>query len=315
MSSLTSLLKEQGFEVKEHFPLAQITTLRVGGPARWYVQTENSARLVQVLQIAEDRKIPFKVLGNGSNVLISDEGFDGLIIHNSGGRVTLLDEGEVFPQVRVRVDAGVRLAGLIRQLWQMNVSGLEWFAGIPATVGGALYMNAHGGKQFFGDFVVKAALFKNGVIREVTKDYFKFAYDFSILHQTGETVLWVELNLVRNKVYEAQQLYKEWAQQKSFQPQRSAGCIFQNLTLEQQKRLKLPTPSVGYFIDKILGLKGARSGDAFISTDHAAFIVNNGRARANDVWRLIQLVQQKAVETANIELRLEIELVGNFPTQ
>ncbi len=315
MSSLTSLLKEQGFEVQENFPLAQITTLRVGGPARWYVQTENSARLVQVLQIAEKRRIPFKVLGNGSNVLISDEGFDGLIIHNSGGQVTLMDEQDMFPQVRVRVDAGVRLPGLIRQLWQMNVSGLEWFAGIPATVGGALYMNAHGGEQFFGDFVVKAALFKNGAIREVTRDYFKFAYDFSILQKTGETVLWVELNLVRNKVDQAKKLYKEWSQQKSFQPQRSAGCIFQNLTTEQQKRLNLPTPSVGYFIDKILGLKGTRFGDAFISSEHAAFIVNAGQARAADVWQLIQLVQQKAAEAAGIELHLEIELVGSFPTR
>ena len=318
---------KSGLNIIENFPLARVTTIRIGGPARYYCPVHNVHDLTRAATLAHRFNLPFKVIGKGSNLLVADAGFQGLIIHNQYTAFNvepLTVEGQLPPlpdylsnreksdyhPVLVRVSSGYRLPSLLPKLHGKQIVGLEYFAGIPATTGGAIYMNAHGGPYFFGQFVNSVRLFDGQRLKEVKTDYFNFAYDYSILQETKEIVLDATFVLWQGDVAPAKKFLAIWARKKKIQPQKSAGCIFQNLTPEEQKRLNLPTLSVGYFIDRLLHLKGFRRGEAIISTAHAAFIENLGQASASDVLFLIDLIRNRALEEFNIELKLEIELLG-----
>jgi len=331
-------------EVKIDEPLALHTTLGVGGPSARLVTAMTIAQLQEGVRLAHDFKIPVFVLGWGSNLIVSDHGFAGLVIKNRAQNWHILDEaslvksspttparlkptGEGYykiddlmyseedsPAVIVQVESGAKIDPLMKALFKRGVTGLQWFAGIPATVGGAVYMNMHGGYHFFGDFVLRALLFdaKMNSSKIVDQAYFEFDYDHSILQKTKETLLWVRLRLFRGETERAQATAREWARRKALQPQRSAGCIFRNLSAEEQKRLNLPTPSIGYLVEHVLKLKGIRRGDAIISPRHAAFIENLGKARPQDIKELINLVAEKARTELGIELQEEVEYLGEF---
>ena len=340
LKSFLELCWANRLDCRQNVKLADYTTIGVGGPARFFIETKNSDELLKSIRIASEFGIPFKVLGNGSNVIFSDLGYLGLIIHNSGGKWEICEDSpqdcsnksslkigkrsenysgfqtvnnakSVLP-VKIRVDSGMRLSLLTNELLRYGITGLEWFSGIPATVGGAVYMNIHGGPFYFGDLVYRAELFTDNKSKIIKRNYFHFDYDYSILHETGEIIIWVELCLERGNTEESKSFMKKWARFKRFQPQKSAGCIFQNLTEQEKKSLNLPTPSAGYFIDKVLNLKGYRIGDAVISLSHAAFIENLGKATANDIYRLINYAIQKAKLKTGIDLNLEVELLGDF---
>jgi len=331
--------------VKIDEPLSLHTTLGVGGPAARLVTATNVEQIQNGLRLAHQFNLPVFILGWGSNLIVSDHGFAGLVIKNRAQNWQILDEtvnlkttpqktlarlqpqGEDYYQIDdlmyseddsspviVQVESGAKIDTLMKALFKPGITGLQWFAGIPATVGGAIYMNMHGGYHFFGDFVHRALLFdaKSSEAKEVDQAYFKFDYDDSILHKTRETVLWAQLRLFRGNVEHAQATAREWARRKALQPQRSAGCIFRNLSPEEQKRLNLPTPSIGYLVEHVLKLKGIRRGDAIISPRHAAFIENLGQARAQDVKALIDLVATKARTELRVELHEEVEYLGEF---
>ncbi len=326
-------------EVFREASLSAYTTFKVGGPARYLLIARHRQQIIDTLTLCAEREIPRLIIGGGSNLLISDKGFPGVVIvtrneHfeileekappppqlNTASRLQTLEPPRRLPQlnresedmVLVRVQAGTRLIKLIKALHERGVYGLEWFSGIPATVGGALYMNMHGAHDYFGQFVHSALLFDGEKTRREFNPYFEFDYDYSILHKTRETVLEVDLLLYRGAVETARHLGREWARVKAIQPQRSAGCIFRNLTPEEQKQLGLPSPSVGYLIEHVLGLKGHRIGDALISPTHAAFIENAGKATAADVRRLLEKVQTEAREQLGLRLIPEVEFIGEF---
>lgn len=335
-------LKSDSVLVKEKEPLALYTTLGVGGKAKLLAKAANSGQLESAVKLASHYNVPCLTLGKGSNVIISDAGFDGLVIINNSNNWEIMGQTSASPVslklagrfdpvnreaysesdldysdedaggVLVRADSGIKINVLMNDLFKQGITGLQWFAGIPATVGGAVYTNMHGGRNYFSEIVEKARLTDGKVIKEVNQSYFKFDYDWSILHQTKEIILWVDLRLKKGNVNKAKKLAKEWARQKSFQPQRSAGCIFQNLSEEERKRLNLPTSSVGYLIDRVLNLKGVKKGGAVISLSHAAFIENSGNARAADVIELINLIKEKAKTQLGIDLKTEVELIGNM---
>src|SRR5262245_50810010 len=327
---------------KQHEQLAQHTTLGVGGPARWFVTATTIEQLQSGLQLAQDRDVPAFILGWGSNLIVSDEGFPGLVIQNraknwkvieapaSGGadsaaaparleawgeqyyRVDDLLYSETHtPLALVQVESGAKIEPLMKDLLRQGITGLQWFAGIPASVGGAVYMNMHGGYHFIGDLVGRALLYDPRAAQNMLKltdhDYFQFDYDRSVLHRTNETVLWVELKLHYGDVDRARATAVEWARRKALQPQKSAGCIFRNLSVEEQKRLHLPTPSIGYLVEHVLKLKGERRGDAIISLRHAAFIENLGQASAREVKELIALIRTRAFDELGLELMEEVE--------
>lgn len=347
--------------IKTNEPLALHTTLGVGGPAARLVTAQNIEQLQEGIRLARQFDVPVFVFGWGSNLIASDRGFPGLIIKNRAQNWKVIDEPtplkliakisssppsrlapvgddyyqiddliyseESEPAVIIQVESGAKIDPLMKALFRQGITGLQWFAGIPATVGGAVYMNMHGGHHFFGDLVHQALLCEShpatrnngGAIlpqhagcKQVTQAYFQFAYDRSILQQTREIVLWTQLRLFRGDVQRARATAREWARRKALQPQRSAGCIFRNLSPEEQKRLNLPTPSIGYLVEHVLKLKGARRGDAVISPRHAAFIENLGQARAQEVKELIDLIKIRAKSEFALELEEEIEYLGEF---
>jgi UDP-N-acetylmuramate dehydrogenase len=347
--------------VKTDEPLALHTTLGVGGPAKRLVTATTIAQLQEGIRLAHHFDIPAFVLGWGSNLIVSDRGFPGLIIKNRAKNWKVIDEaspvtaaklipsnparlrpvGEDYyriddlmyseendPAVIVQVESGAKIDPLMKALFRHGITGLQWFAGIPATVGGAVYMNMHGGYHFFGDLVHKALVFNprstdkregkhatSGTgdgIKQVDQTYFQFDYDYSILQETKEAVLWVQLRLYRGDLQPAKATAREWARRKALQPQRSAGCIFRNLSPNEQQRLKLPTPSIGYLVEHVLELKGERRGDAVISPRHAAFIENLGKARAQEIMELIKLIKERAKTELNLDLREEVEYLGEF---
>ncbi len=336
--------------VKIDEPLALHTTLGVGGPATRLATATTTEQLQEGVRLAHTHNVPVFVLGWGSNLVVSDRGFPGLVIKNRAQHWQVIEDdasatvqdspstlarlkpaGEGYyqiddllyseedsPSVIVQVESGAKIDTLMKALFKQGITGLQWFAGIPATVGGAVYMNMHGGYHFFGDLVHQALLFDpqaantdNG-IKQVDQAYFQFDYDYSIIQKTKETVLWAQLKLFRGDVQRAQVTAREWARRKALQPQRSAGCIFRNLSPEEQKRLNLPTSSIGYFVEHVLKLKGVCRGDAIISPRHAAFIENLGKARAEEVKALIDLVADKARNGMGLELQEEVAYLGEF---
>ncbi len=332
--------------LRRNAPLAEFSTIGIGGPARYLFPARNTPDLVKAVQLAIKEGIPYYILGNGSNTLISDNGFAGLVIINLSQEIQVLDhKPENLPSISatkprldqpgarefftvddldydeaesesilVNLDSGVKLQTVIHALIKQGITGLQWFSGIPGTIGGAIFVNTHGGRKFMGDFLYSALLLdKNGHSRQVNHDYFKFDYDYCILHETHEIVLSAVFILRLGNQEKALFTANEWAKRKSLQPQRSLGSTFQNLTLEQKEKLGLPTTSAGYIIDKILGFRGSESvGEAIVSPRSANFIENWGNAKARDVFLLIQQIKKAAKEKLGIDLKEEIEYLGEF---
>ncbi|MEA3355125.1 MAG: UDP-N-acetylmuramate dehydrogenase [Patescibacteria group bacterium] len=292
-------------KLKQNELLKNHTTFKVGGQAKYFFEAKTIKDLINSIKYARHKNIPFFILGNGSNILISDQGYNGLIIKNSSSTIKLLTNNQV------KLDSGVFLPKAIFFLIEQGLTGLESFAGIPATIGGAVYMNIHGHDKFFSDYLISATLLdQNNQVKEVSKNYFNFKYDYSKLHDNNHILLSVTLKLIRQSSQKAKLTTQEQLKSKSHYPQISAGCIFQNLSQNQQKKLNLPTPSTGYVIDKVLNLKGTTIGQAKISDKHAGFIENLGNAKADDIIKLINLIKKTAKDKLDLDLKLEIQTLG-----
>jgi len=327
--------------IKLNQSLSCHTTFKIGGPAEYFYLAKTTDDLVKAITTARQFKLPFIVLGNGSNVLVADKGVRGLVIKNQTSQVKILDKPipkikspsipprfksldkslqplaqleyneSNYPAVLVEISSGATLPQVIFSLINQGITGLEWFAGIPATIGGATFINLHGGHKYFSDYLVTAKIFTaDNQLKTVSAEYFQFAYDDSKLKTNQDIVLSVILRLYKGPKTKALKIAKTWALKKSHQPQRSAGCIFQNLNKSDQARLKLPTPSIGYLMDKVLNLKGKTIGQAQISSKHAGFITNLGQAKAADVVKLIKLMRQTAKKQLDLDLKLEIVPLG-----
>lgn len=299
---------------KKGVPLASLTTFRIGGPADFLIEVDQKEELKEAFFWAKNRRLPLTVLGGGSNVLVSDKGIRGVVVVNrtKGVRLKRKEKGVVG----LEVESGVKLGGLIKRLLKKGITGLERFVGIPGSIGGAIFNNIHGKEGFLFQAVVESVevLDEEGKVKKVSKEECQFDYDFSRFQKSGEIILAANLLLPQTDLREAKRVVEEWGRKKILsQPQNSAGCVFKNLTLEQQQTLGLPTVSMGYVIDKILKLKGKQIGGAKISEKHANFIVNEtGRAKAADVLALIRLVKRKCQEKLGFEPELEIFLLGEF---
>lgn len=290
---LVKLLDKKKLKFNE--PLATHTTFKIGGPAAFFYEAERIKDLTRAVRVAAKLSLDFFILGGGSNLLVSDRGYNGLVIKNkTGGRKLLKNE-------KIEAESGVRLSKLIDFSLNHNLVGLEDFVMIPGTVGGAVFCNIHGLNFLFDKFIKEAlVLTKRGEIKKVKNAWFKFSYDYSILQEDGGVVLKVIFKLKPGKREEACKKMQEIMQKKGKYPKLSAGCIFRNL----------PDKSVGFLIDKKLGLKGKKIGQARISPIHAGFIENLGDARAVEVMKLIKLIQGEARNKLGITFKPEIVFLG-----
>lgn len=281
-----------------HEALANHTTFGIGGSCRVMVVPVDEGDICTALGFAKESNMPWMIIGNGSNLLVSDAGFGGMVIKLGKGFANL-----DYHESCLTCGAAVRLPRIARYAADVGLSGVEFAAGIPASLGGAIIMNAGTLHGTIGDVVYSlTAISSTGQRVIFTKEELKFDYRNSILKNKGYIVTEAILQLSRKNKNDIDRTIQELlSRRRQSQPLefRSAGSIFKNPSGE----------FAGELIERV-GLKGTRYGNAQISSKHANFIVNLGNAKASDVLALIELARSAVRDTFDIELELEIECVG-----
>lgn len=284
---------------KENAPLAPLTWFKLGGPAKILAEVRNHEQLAEVFEYAQNEGLRVYILGGGANLLVSDDGVDGIVVRMTGGEFQKVE----WSATGVVAGGGVDMARLALNAARKGLAGLECMAGIPGTVGGCIRMNAGGRFGDVGSSVARAWTVDSfGCRREWKREELGFRYRRSALKH--EVLTAAEFHLIPSDPDEVRRRYKEiWEYKKHSQPLggNSAGCVFKNP----------PGQSAGALIDKS-GLKGAAIGGAMVSREHANFIVANKEASASHVMRLIHHVRQRVAERFGVELELEVQL---WPTR
>lgn len=286
--------------IREEVQLKDMTTFKVGGKAGLFVEPGNVDELKSVLGVVKAENVPYFIIGNGSNLLVSDEGYEGVVIRLTGDFTDIKTEGD-----SIYAGAGAMVSRLCTTARDNNLSGLEFAYGIPGTVGGAMVMNA-GAYDGEMSFVVETVDLLDSELNVVTlsKDEMKFSYRHSILKDCEMVVLRTRFRLVKSD-YEAidSKMQDFMNRRRSKQPLEfpSAGSTF-----------KRPE---GYFAGKLIedaGLKGMRVGGASVSEKHCGFVVNDLRGTAADIDNLMKLVVMKVYETSGVTLEPEVIRIGKF---
>lgn len=295
MISLTDIKQFFKGNIFLNEPLNRFTTFRIGGEADYLVEPADSDDLLSMVKYCNSKSMPFYVMGNGSNILISDEGIRGVVINLETGFNYIRNEDGVIVS-----GAGAKLAKFVDFCIQNNLSGVEMIAGIPATVGGALIMNAgcYGGET--STYVTEVTVIRSEKILNLSKEACGFVYRNSNLKDT--VIMQAKFKLPAGDKDELLKLRKEFLLKRNeSQPVEipNAGCIFKN-----------PKGTHAAVLIEECGLKGMSVGGAMVSPKHANFIVNNGAATANDVLELVRKIQKTVKDTKGIELNLEVKLVG-----
>lgn len=297
MASIDDVQKIFRGYVAMNEPLSKYTSFRVGGPADHYLEPLDKEDLVALVVLLQDRNVPYVLIGSGSNLLVSDEGFRGAVINVERGLTRVYSEGSF-----VVAEAGVKMAKFVDFCIQREFQGVEMLPGIPGTIGGAVIMNAgaYGGE--ISDHLVEVEVLRNGNIVRVKKEDAGFSYRRSGFK--GDVVLSATFGLSRGEKAELMKKRRELLLKRNeSQPLNlpNSGSVFKNPR--------------GTFAAKLIeqaGLKGRTVGQAQISEKHGNFIVNKGKARAEDVVSLIQLARKTVMEKFDVKLELEVKLLG-FP--
>lgn len=285
---------------------APYTTYKIGGSADYFFVATNKEDLVNVVKEARKNNIKYFILGTGANILVSDKGFRGLVIKNEASNIK-------FDNHSVVAESGVTIHNLIKITSDKNLSGLEHYAGIPSTVGGAIWQNLHFLSPdrtktiFIEDIIDNVEIMdEENNISKVNKDFFNFGYDYSILHDRNLLVTEVTFSLIPKEKDLIQKQIEEnlkWRNEKQPQLEQfpSCGSVFK----------KIEGVGAGRLIEKV-GLKGYKIGGAEVSEKHANFLVNTGNATAQDICDLIRLIQEKVFAETGHKLQTEIGFVGEF---
>ena len=298
IEKLQKMLGEAKVLVKE--PMASHTTFRIGGPADYFVMPETIEELANVLKLCREENIPYFILGNGSNLLVGDQGFRGVVIQLYKNFDGLCIEG-----TKVTAKSGAMLIRVAKESAKAGLTGLEFASGIPGTIGGAMVMNAgaYGGEM--KDVVTSVTvLTKNGDIKTLSGEEMNFRYRGSVIEDEGYIVLEAEMELKEGNLEEIQERMAELTvQRKTKQPIEypSAGSTF-----------KRPE---GYFAGKLVqdaGLRGFQVGGAQVSEKHCGFVINAGGATAADVMQLMKEVSEKVQKEFGVTLEPEVKRIGEF---
>lgn len=300
---LTHLREVLGGRLAENIPLARYSTARVGGSAAGLVTASSVSELVELVNLLRQINVQFKLIGEGSNILFSDSGYDGVIIVNHTHQV---DFNLKSTPPTVRVDSGVNLVTLARKAAEHGLSGFEWACGVPGSVGGAVYGNAGAhGAEIQTNLVTADILQPDGNIQTWNCSRFEYSYRSSSLKRdhSQSIVLSAIFQMKLMDMVEIKNRMADYtAKRKTSQPSgASLGSIFKNPLGDHAGRLI-----------EAAGLKGTRIGGAEISTKHGNFIINGSQATSKDIYRLIILVQDEVKKKFGIALETEIELFGNF---
>ena len=303
MSDKIKLLKNklESFTItyKENEPLSNHTSFKVGGPASIFIEPANKTNLIKSLELVNELNIKYFVLGGGSNIIVSDKGYQGAIISMS--KLNKIK----FNNNLVVAETGVSLEELCNVIAENNLTGMEFACGIPGSLGGAIFMNAgaYGGE--IKQVIKKARLFSNnkGVV-EYNKSKLNLDYRYSILQENNLIALEAVLELspapkttIKSQMEELNE--RRWAKQPMEYP--SAGSAFK----------RPPDNYAGSLIEKA-GLKGEKVGGAMVSKKHAGFIINSNNAKAADIIDLMITVQDTVKKKFNVQLYPEPRFLGQF---
>jgi len=308
----------------ENEPLSKHVNFRIGGPAKRYVVAKSSDEIVEAVVKARAENSPFVILGGGSNVLPSDEGYDGTVIQ-AANRAWSID-GET-----VVADAGVPSAFLARKTAEAGLAGFEWAISLPGTVGGAVRGNAgcFGGETKDVVESIETLHIADGAVERatVTNAQAKFGYRESVFKQNNDVVLSVTLKLKQEDAASVTKRLEEiLAKRKKGQPagEATAGCMFKNFDYQNvseieklkdvvgeipERFLEMKRVPAGWLIEQ-LDLKGKKIGGAMVSEKHGNFLLNDSTATASDIIQLISLIKTKVRDTYGIQLTEEVQYLG-----
>ncbi|MCI6704115.1 MAG: UDP-N-acetylmuramate dehydrogenase [Bulleidia sp.] len=282
-------------EVEENIPLSKMTTLRIGGVARYVVYPENTLSLQGVMNKLNQNHIPYKVIGKGSNLLCSDEPFDGVII-----RLDRYLCNAYFDNEHLVAEAGCSIIALSYEAMKNELSGLEFASGIPGTVGGVTFMNAGAYKSSMADVIDSVSVYRDGKIEWIQNADCGFSYRTSIFQKHPDwIILAVKMTLQKGDQKEIRELMDSRRERRmNSQPldKHSAGSIFRN-----------PEEIPAWKLIEGAGFRGKRIGDAVVSEKHVNFIVNENHASAKDFITLVTDVQKAVKDKYDIDLYMEVE--------
>ena len=286
-------------EIKKNEPLKNHTSFKIGGPAEEFAEAKSTDDVISLIEYAKEKGIPYMIMGNGSNLLVSDKGVKGLVIKIAKG----FDNVEIIGE-KVIAEAGILLSKLSNMVADRELSGMEEVSGIPGTLGGGIYMNAgaYGGE--LKDIVERVTYLSGGEIKVAEKGELDFGYRHSRFSGTDDIILSAELSLKKGDIAEIREKMADFKERRcSKQPlaMPSAGSTF-----------KRPE---GYFAGKLIEdaeLKGFSIGGAQVSEKHSGFVVNTGDATAQDVLSLIKHIQDTVYAKFGVKLETEVKLVGEF---
>lgn len=305
--------------------LKDYTTYKIGGPAKYFFNAKNEEDLIKAVRIAKELKLPIFILAGGSNVLVSDKGFKGLMIKIQNSKVKMQNDNPKFKIIYA--EAGATLNDLINFCVRNSLTGLEWAAGIPGTVGGAVYGHAQAFGNKISDSIEKVETLdiKTLKVKSFTKTQCRFSLKNSIFKKNKNLI--ITSAVLRLKKGDKKEIQKKIKERLNYREKGhplnfpSAGSTFVNpeMIIKSKKLLeKFPELKnynkkrvipAGYLIQNS-GLAGKKMGKAQISKLHCNFIVNLGGAKAKDVFSLMKLVQKKVKNNFKILLKPEVQFVG-----
>ena len=302
-NTIDALLRElneyQVGTVKKDEELARHTTMKIGGPADLFIEPTSIEGLKKTMQIVQKYRVNWRAIGRGSNLLVSDQGIEGVVIKLGNNLKDMKLDG-----TQLTVGAGYSIVALAVLISKKGLSGLEFASGIPGSVGGAVYMNAGAHGSDISKILTDAhILFEDGSLQWLTNDEMEFSYRTSVLQKKRPGIV-VEARFQltegdKEQIVAVMQKNKDY--RKVTQPYDSpcAGSIFRN-----------PLPHFAGKLVEEAGLKGFQIGGAQISEMHGNFIVNAGNAKASDVLQLIEYVKKTIMEKYNIQMETEVEIIG-----
>lgn len=280
--------------------MSKHTTFKVGGPAECYIKIDNIKDLRNILKFAKDNNININILGNGSNVLVSDKGIKGIVLNIKLNKIEMMNYDR---KIYANIGAGVKVSILGHLLLKNEITGFEELSGIPGTIGGAIKMNAGAHGKEFKDIVnTVTCMDYNGNIKQFENKDMNFGYRRSMLKDKKYIVLEVGMQFekgIEKNIKEKMDEYKKYRKEKQPIEYPSAGSTFKR--------------GEDYITAKLIdeaGLKGYSIGGAEVSEKHAGFIINKGNATAKDILDLIEYVKNTVYEKFNKEIELEIEFMG-----
>ena len=305
---LIAALKDNQIDYLLSYPLNKLTTFRIGGNADIFCQPNSPEKILILFNLIYKYNINYFFLGGGSNILISDMGFQGIVIYpNIKEEFNTIELTNKY--INISVPATVRAPWFAKQISNLGYTGLEFLTTIPGQLGGSIIQNAGCYGSEIKDIINEVTIIDNGIIKKLKTNECNFKYRYSMFKDNKQIwVLSATFTLpkgIQTEIDTKIETYKQKRLQSQPRNRRSAGSIFKN-----------PSNSVSnlkaWELIHKTGLVGTIIGDAQISNEHANFIVNLGKATANDVYQLIQLIESKVIELFNIQLEKEVILIGKF---